>query len=205
MRRNGLQDYDGLPACDQCSNEPGVFRCRNCTEVTLYCSVCIARRHEHLPLHHIEVCSQHLVRYRLTISKVWQDGFYQRANLSELLPCFYVGHNHTACPSAEPPQSLLVIDINGVHHLRVQYCDCKETPGWVPYYRQLLRIGWYPASFDRPRTAFTFDLLDHYHGLTLQGKLNLYDFHSSIVQKTNNYNQKKPVVCIPTLCSDTRH
>jgi hypothetical protein len=56
LRRDGLQDYDDLPTCAQCLDDPGTFKCINCVQVTLYCSTCIVQRHEHLPLHRIEVC-----------------------------------------------------------------------------------------------------------------------------------------------------
>ena len=130
----------------------------------------------------------------LTTLKVWRDGFYQRTSLSELGLYFYIGHQHTPCPSATLPQQILVFDMNGVHYLNVQFCSCKETPDWVEYYRQLIRMGWYPASFNQPKTAFTFDLLDTYHKLTLQGKLNLYNFYWSIMQKTDNCGRKKTIV-----------
>ena len=55
-------------------------------------------------------------------------------------------------------------------------------------------MRWYPASFNRPRTVFTFDLLETYHKVTLQGKLNLYDFYLAIMQKTDNQGRSKPVV-----------
>lgn len=141
----------------------------------------------------------------LTASKVWQDGFYQRTSLLELGLCFYIGHHHTSCSSAMNFHQILVIGLNGAHPVNVQFCACKGTPGWVEHYRQLLRIGWYPASFDRPKTAFTFDLLDTYHKLTLQGKLNLYDFYLSIMQKTDNCGQEKAIVCFPATasCSST--
>lgn len=129
----------------------------------------------------------------LTAPEVWQDGFYQRTSLCELGLCFYIGHRHTPCPSAKPFQRILVVDLNGAHHVNAQFCECNETPGWVEHYRQLLRVAWYPTSFNQPRTVFTFDLLDTYHKLTLQGKLNLYDFYSSIMQKTNNYGKKTTV------------
>jgi hypothetical protein len=93
---------------------------------------------------------------------------------------------------------ILVTGLTGAHYINVQFCACQETPGWVEHYRQLLRIGWYPASFDRPKTVFTFDLLDTYHKLTLQGKLNLYDFYSSIIQKTNTCGQKNIVRVVTT-------
>ena len=62
------------------------------------------------------------------------------------------------------------------------------------HYRQLLRMRWYPASFHRPKTAFTFDLLETYHKVTLQGKLNLYDFYHAIMHKTDNQGRSKPLV-----------
>jgi CxC2 like cysteine cluster associated with KDZ transposases len=62
-------------------------------------------------------------------------------------------------------------------------------------------MKWYPASFDRPMTAFTFDLLDTYHKITLQGKHNLYDFYASIIQKSDNCGRKKVVVSQPVLVS----
>ena len=58
IRRDGLQDYDGPPTCAHCHDEIGTFRCLDCGCITLYCSPCIVQRHEHLPLHRIEVCSQ---------------------------------------------------------------------------------------------------------------------------------------------------
>ena len=130
---------------------------------------------------------------QLITPKVWRDGFYQRTSLLELGLHFYIGHHHTPCPSAENFQRILVTSLNGAHYVNVQFCACQSAAGWVEYYRQLLRIGWYPASFDRPKTAFTFDLLNTYHKLTLQGKLNLYDFYLSIMQKTSRCGQKEIV------------
>jgi hypothetical protein len=55
-------------------------------------------------------------------------------------------------------------------------------------------MRWYPASFNRPRTVFTFDLLETYHKVTLQGKLNLYDFYHAIMHKSDNQGRSKPLV-----------
>ena len=61
---------------------------------------------------------------------------------------------------------------------------------------QLLRRGWFPATLDRPRTAFTFDCLETFHELTLQGKVNLYDFYHTILRKTDNANLNKSIVSV---------
>ena len=67
---------------------------------------------------------------------------------------------------------------------------------WVEDYSQLLRVGWYPASFQKPKTVFTFEVLDTYHKLAIQGKLNLHDFYTALLQKTDNCGQKKVLVSV---------
>lgn len=126
---------------------------------------------------------------------MWSDGFYQRTSLLDLGHYFYVGHQHMPCPSPESCfRKILVIDLSGAHYINVQFCACTQGSKWVEPYRQLLRMRWYPASFRRPSTAFTFDLLDTYHKLTLQGKLNLYDFYVAVLQRSDNCGRKKVLV-----------
>lgn len=120
--------------------------------------------------------------------------FFERTSLGKLGYCYHLGHQNTPCPLSEKTRTIVVIDDNGIHHVNVQFCTCEESSQWVEGYRQLLRVGWYPASFQRPATAFTFNVLDSYHKLALQGKLNLYDFYSSIMQKTDNCGREKAIV-----------
>ena len=70
------------------------------------------------------------------------------------------------------------------------FCKCSQN-GSPENYQQLLRVGLYPASLIRPQTAFTFDLLDTHQKISLQGKLNLYDFYNAIMQKTDNHGGSK--------------
>ena len=40
-----------------CHNEPGVFKCKDCSGGgCLCCQLCIVKAHQDIPLHHIEVC-----------------------------------------------------------------------------------------------------------------------------------------------------
>lgn len=50
----------------------------------------------------------------------------------------------------------------------------------------MLRARWWPATVDRPKTAFTFAVLDRFVHLTVQSKINLYDFYMSLVHETDN-------------------
>ena len=195
LRRDGLQEHLSPPQCTSCLDEQGAYHCVDCTTSTFYCASCVVCQHENIPLHRLEVCLSSLERRILILYQVWNGGFFERTSLQDLDYCFYLGHQHTPCPSSGPrTQTILVIDVNGVHRLSVQFCMCTDDAQWVEKYRQLLRVGWYPASFKQPKTAFTFDVLDTYHKIALQGKLNLYDFYSSILQKTDNCGRKKTVV-----------
>ena len=104
-----------------------------------------------------------------------------------------LGHSGDLCPMSTEPQRVLVVDLSGHHTVRVRFCKCSKSL-FLENYRQFLRNDWYPASFLRPQTAFTFDLLDTYHKISLQGKLNLYDFYNAIMQKTDNHGSSKVMV-----------
>ncbi|KAI0347143.1 hypothetical protein BDW22DRAFT_1322010, partial [Trametopsis cervina] len=62
-------------------------------------------------------------------------------------------------PSQRKPGQLTVIDITGIHHITVIFCQCPFAPA---RYRQLLDLQLYPASCDRPATVFTFAVLDNF-------------------------------------------
>ena len=186
--------------CSSCSgyNSTPLYRCLECSYCLLFCGECIVDLHQALPLHHIEVspslslpCS---FSPRSHCLQCWKDGFFDRASLHSIGFICHLGHGGTACPANSQPHNILVIDINGWHKLRVGFCTCGANAPWHERYRQLLRMRWYPASFNRPQTAFTFNLLETYHKVTLQGKLNLYDFYLAIMQKTDNQGRSKPVV-----------
>ena len=104
-----------------------------------------------------------------------------------------LGHSGDICPMVTETQKVLVVDLSGHHNVRVRPCKCSKS-GFLETYRQFIRVDWYPASILRPKTVFTFDLLDMYHKISLQGKLNLYDFYNAIMQKTDNHGSSKAVV-----------
>ena len=139
----------------------------------------------------------HLLRALLLYShhtQYWQNGFFNRTSLHSLGFVCHLGHHGNPCPIECAPRNLTIVDVNGWHKVRVTFCTCDATISSNNRYRQLLRMRWYPASFNRPRTAFSFDLLETYHKLTLQGKLNLYDFYLAIMQKSDNQGRLKTMV-----------
>jgi hypothetical protein len=88
-----------------------------------------------------------------------------------------------------------IVDLGGIHYVNIDFCDCRQN-GIIPRHIQLLRAGWFPATFNRPKTAFTFQCLDFFHELTLQGKVNAYDFCRTILRITNSLELGNATVCI---------
>jgi hypothetical protein len=76
----------------------------------------------------------------------------------------------------------MVFDLTGVHRLVVRYCLCDGAPSRCI---QLLRTRWFPATTERPSTAFAFDILNFFHKLQNQNKCNPYDFYHAIIQRTD--------------------
>ena len=88
-----------------------------------------------------------------------------------------------------------VVDTNGVHLTDMQFCGCYGSPGGSQSRNQLLRAGLLPSTHARPVTAFTFDVLDSFHLLTLQGKTTAYDFYYSLAHKSDNTRLLDVKVC----------
>jgi hypothetical protein len=59
---------------------------------------------------------------------------------------------------------------------------------------QFMRAQWFPATVFRPRTVVTFRTLRLFHALTIQGKVNAYDFYNGLVRVTDGAGLSKPKV-----------
>ncbi len=77
----------------------------------------------------------------------------------------------------------------------MRFCKClDDTDNFTYEWVQLFRQGWFPASTDKPSTAFTFRLLEFFQELNLQGKTSLYDFWKSLERVTDNSGTCKVLV-----------
>ena len=88
--------------------------------------------------------------------------------------------------------------MTGVHTITITYCECDPHGSGVPPRVQLLRTRWFPATWKRPGTAFTFRLLDFLHKLHSNCKVNLYNFHTTIADVLDNAGLRKPLVSTPS-------
>ena len=133
----------------------------------------------------------------LSIYQRWNGSFFTDTSLFELGASHQLGHDISeGCGLPSDPIDLTLFDISGIHKVRIRYCLCGGTRGEPAARRcQLLRARWFPATYSRPSTAFTFRLLDFLHKLQTQSKVNLYDFYNSLSFVNNSAGQKPPVVC----------
>ena len=80
------------------------------------------------------------------------------------------------------PSNLIIVSSTGIFKRKVKWCCCPNGP--EPFV-QLLRYKLFPASFKRPETAFTYEVLDHFHLDALECKTAAMNFMSKIVCVSN--------------------
>ena len=93
--------------------------------------------------------------------------YFERHSLREAGLLVQLGHDGNSCSRPHEPVVLTILDLTGIHLVRVQFCDCGVV-GSSKHFVQMLRTGWWPASIRRPRTGFTIRLLEFFHALTLE-------------------------------------
>lgn len=85
----------------------------------------------------------------------------------------------------------VLIDMSGVVELGLDFCGCTCA---LPHYTQLLRTRWYPATSISPKSAATFQVLEHFQLLSAYSKLSGWEFYTSLVRRTDNTGVHPPKV-----------
>ena len=129
----------------------------------------------------------------LTYLQKWNGFFFVRTSLRDLGLVVHLGHQGLPCSFiGRILDRFTVVHTNGIHTVKVRFCACHGE-GSQPKF-QLLRCSWLPASTEDPHTAFTFDVLNAYHLLSLQGKVSREDYYLSISRHTDNTGLDTPKV-----------
>ncbi|KAG2117119.1 uncharacterized protein F5147DRAFT_742928 [Suillus discolor] len=165
-----LEGRGGESQC-RCGVLSAQFRCEDCFSVELACRDCIVQSHYHAPLHRI---------------KQWKDDFFHAVSLKSLGLCVQLGHRPgEECNNrrAAYDDDFVVIDIHGIHEIKLDYCGCGHAPS---RYKQLLHLRWFPATTIDPRTAATFAVLEFFHLLSFESKVSAYEFYHSLTRRTDN-------------------
>ena len=108
----------------------------------------------------------------------------------------WLGHGGDPCSvPSDFVENFIIVDTTSIHLTDVHFCGCYAIPGGSHPRVQLLCTGLFLGTFTRLTTAFTFDVLDSFHLLTLQSKISAYDYFNSIAHKTENTGRFSTKVC----------
>ncbi|KAI0060333.1 hypothetical protein BV25DRAFT_1783282, partial [Artomyces pyxidatus] len=173
LRLDGRGLFAAATGCPRCgSDESPTIRCRDCVGQELLCLSCAVKGHSRNPLHMVER---------------WTGSFFERVLLAQL--GLTIQLNHPPGKACSYPlaghKDFVVIHTNGIHTVSLDFCGCNAAEG-IERRQQLLRTGWWPATPLNPQTAATFQCMDTFHLLSLQGKVTGYDFYKSLQLRTDN-------------------
>src|SRR5260370_2464211 len=123
----------------------------------------------------------------LKLLQHWTGLFYKKTSLQDLGLVIQLGHHGPLCPCPGPiQQDFVIVDLSGIHTIDFQFCACHNTSGGATSHIQLFRFYYFPSTITRPQSAFTFDILNTFHLLMLQGKASTYEFYCALQHKTDN-------------------
>ncbi|KAJ7635975.1 hypothetical protein DFH06DRAFT_1139060 [Mycena polygramma] len=105
------------------------------------------------------------------------------------------------CQLGNALDAFVVIHDNGIHEVNVEFCGCSDAPSEV---QQLINVGWFPATPERPETAASFSVLRRFHTLNLSARVPAYDFYNALVLLRMEAGLKKPPYRLPQFMHMTR-
>ncbi|KAG1842632.1 hypothetical protein DFJ58DRAFT_665743, partial [Suillus subalutaceus] len=163
--------------CKTCQSAEATFSCATCTGDHSRCRPCLIKSHRSLPFHKIQSW----------ISKCFKD-----VTLADQ------GHGGESCPRYGASQlcdseiealphdttPVAIIHSSGVFTHNIAWCHCPGSNS--QQHLQLLRAGLFPASSTQPKTAFTFEVLDHFLIDALGCKTSARSFFEKLTRLTNN-------------------
>ncbi|KAH8106476.1 hypothetical protein DFH11DRAFT_1691850 [Phellopilus nigrolimitatus] len=176
IRHDGRGEFaSGEDKCPACASASITHRCLDCFGFPVSCKNCLLVAHRSLPLHAIEK----------TLKK-WNGSFWEKDALRMLGLTVELNHRDGPCKNPAAPFDMVVIHVNGFHVVSIRFCGCKTNSGDWQRRKQTLRARWFPASQDNPSSVFTFETLDLFHELTLQGKVSAHDFYVGLMNRSDN-------------------
>ena len=134
--------------------------------------------------------------------KCWSGVYFRDVSLKSLGLVVHLGHGGQRCDiPGELIKDFTIVNTTGIHYIDVQFCGCYKSTGGSHHRTQLLRASLFPATHIRPTIAFTFNVLDTFHLLTLQSKISAYNYYQTLERISNNTVSREAKVC---LCHQVR-
>ncbi|KIK72245.1 hypothetical protein PAXRUDRAFT_181083, partial [Paxillus rubicundulus Ve08.2h10] len=78
---------------------------------------------------------------------------------------------------------LTLVDVTGVHFLRVRYCICPTSQ---PFHMQLLESGLLSATVDQPKMVFSFSVLNDFIRDNLECGTSASNYYNKLRRITSN-------------------
>ena len=192
-----------------------MYRCRDCFKSPLFCNSCCVSSHATSPFHRVQMFNgcYYIDQLGLTldvrqhpgdcvaISKDMERTFESDCDLSDNddTPGYQRYRQGTAKHGRGfthhlAGSHLTIVSSTGIFRRAVKWCQCANCPD---AYVQLLCAKLFPASFQRPATAFTFEVLDHFRLDALECKTAAMNFMCKIARISNEAFPDDVPVCIP--------
>jgi CxC2 like cysteine cluster associated with KDZ transposases len=157
-----------------------------------FCRLCCLEHHRRMPFHRI---------------RGFSDDHFEKITLHDLGFVLHLGHNGAKCPTAsddepdamevdgdqimEDDDVMVIVDTNGIFHHHVWWCACPERPR--PDI-SLFRMGLFPATLTKPKTVFTFNVLEAFHMDQMECRISASNFYNRLRRRTNEtFPNKVPV------------
>ncbi|PBK88809.1 hypothetical protein ARMGADRAFT_936887, partial [Armillaria gallica] len=139
------------------------FYCVTCTDSSTTCTKCLVSVHAMYPFHQI---------------KEWEGSYYKWTTLMEVGLVVQLGH-HTgdSCLNPVDEQTIVVIDIDGVHEVHIWFCSCHLAS---LSFKQLLHAQWFLATVELSQTAITFHVFQHFQMLSFMLKVLTYKYYHTL-------------------------
>ncbi|KAJ8351549.1 hypothetical protein SKAU_G00230250 [Synaphobranchus kaupii] len=149
--------------CTTChvEGETVTYRCRECGPCVVLCDTCVTETHRnslHLPEH-------------------WKNSYYQKWPGSTSL----IQEHQRACKSRYLKE-VKVFDHSGrLRYLEVMFCECESEPC------TLVRHGLWPATAEKPQTAYSITLLELLLSLSMECQVSVEGFCNAMRWKNSLY------------------
>ena len=192
--------------CTYCTSTAGTYRCKDCFPKNFSCARCCISDHVNKPFHgiqkftngHFEDCNLDKLGFVLDIRPHNHECFPHHSGdprahseeashvegewiddddiIDEDLHSFQFGSQR--CDLGK----IVVVASTGIFERSVKWCTCPNAP---EKHIQLLRSRLFPATFIKPKTAFTFEVLDHFRLDALECNTSAHNFMTKLTRRTN--------------------
>ncbi|KAE9393946.1 hypothetical protein BT96DRAFT_943519 [Gymnopus androsaceus JB14] len=138
-----------------------------------------------------------VIRRNFTVKIVWLEQwngqFFVRRTLKDCGLILELGGYTKEKPclmvSIASLGTLNVVDKSGIQNIMVQYCTCHLAD---THCQQLLCAQLWPATISNPKTAVSFDCLEHFQMLNLMTKTSSSEFYKTLERLTDNTGMNVP-------------